>query len=88
MLREEGREGEEGEERVIERGEHTRGMNVQVLLDELLQFGLLFLSMIDNMGLLQLCVLLRRTKDNHFAAEITGREREIQQQTIVYRFWL
>lgn len=53
-----------------------RGMNVQVLLDELLQFGLLFLSMIDNMGLLQLCVLLRWTKDNHFAVEITGRERE------------
>lgn len=76
MLREEGREGEEGKERVIERGEHTRGMNVQVLLDELLQFGLLFLSMIDNMGLLQLCVLLRWTKDNHLAVEITGRERE------------
>jgi len=77
MLREEGREGEKG---VIERGEHTRGMNVQVLLDELLQFGLLFLPMIDNMGLLQLCVLLRWTKDNHFAAEITtGREREGEQ---------
>ena len=51
-------------------------MNLQVLLDELLQVGLIFISRVGSTALLQLCVQLGWTKDHHLAAERTGRERE------------